>query len=78
MKRASEVIAETIGYDVKEMSEYRYQRYTRPAVYSIGDRYFAAHPTKPKHNDVGGEWREHSDQFGARGTDSKVWVCDVE
>ncbi len=78
MKRANEVIAETLGWDIKDVSECRYQKYSSPAVYSIGDRYFAAHPSKPKHVDVGGEWREHSDQFGARGTNQKVWVCDAE
>ena len=76
-KRAAEVIAETLGWDVKEMSDYRYQRYTSPAVYSIGERYFAAHPTKPKH-EVGQDWREHTDQFGARNTNQIIWVCNME
>ncbi len=75
MKRANVVIAETIGWDVKEVTECRYQKYTSPAVYSIGDFYMAAHPTKPKHDDVGREWVEYKDQFGARGTSMKVWVC---
>jgi len=78
MKRANTVIAETLGWDIKDVIECRYQKYSSPAVYSIGDRYFAAHPSKPKHKDVGGEWREHDDQFGARGTKNKVWVCDAE
>jgi hypothetical protein len=77
MKRATTIIAETLGWDVKEVSEYRYQRYTNPAVYSIGDFYLAVHPTKPKHNDVGGEWREHTDQFGARDTMTTIWICDA-
>lgn len=74
-KRADCIIAETLGWDYKDVQECRYQRYMNPAVYSIGDKYFAAHKTKPKHSDIGGEWTEHTDQFGARGTDRKIWVC---
>ena len=76
-KRANTVIAESLGWDVKDVSECRYQRFVSPAVYSIGDRYFAAHTARPKH-DVGGEWREHTDQFGARGTSMIIWVCDQQ
>jgi hypothetical protein len=78
MKRASTVIAETLGWDTREMVDCRYQRYTAPAVYSIGERYFAAYPTKPRHSDVGTEWIEHSDQFGARATNMKIWVCHTK
>jgi hypothetical protein len=75
-KRPATVIAETLGWDINEVLEYGYQRTASPRVYAIGQRYFAAHPTKPRH-DVGGEWREHTDQFGARGTKMKVWVADA-
>jgi hypothetical protein len=77
-KRADQILAETLGWDWKEVQETRYQKYTRPAVYAIGDRYFAVHTSKPQHSDVGGQWCEHTDQFGARGTDRKVWVCDAK
>jgi hypothetical protein len=76
MKRAATVIAETLGWDVSDMSEQRYQRYTAPAVYAIGNQYFAAYHTKPRHKDIGTDWVEHTDQFGARGTNMKVWVCN--
>lgn len=76
-KRADMVIGETIGWDYKEVQEYRYQRYANPAVYAIGERYFAVHSSKPRHRDVGGEWREYEDQFGARNTNRKIWVCDA-
>lgn len=75
-KRAHTMIAETLGWDSREVSDHRYQGYTAPSVYSIGNRYFAAHPTKPKH-EVGGEWREHADQFGARGSSYIIWSADV-
>jgi hypothetical protein len=75
-KRADMIIAETFGWDYKEVQECRYQRYVSSNVYSIGDRYFAVSKTKPKHSDVGDEWVEHTDQFGARNTDKKIWVCN--
>ena len=74
-KQAAHIIAESLGWDVADVRECRYQRYAIPAVYAIDDRYFAAHAGKPRHS-VGGEWREHTDQFGARGTPRRVWVCD--
>lgn len=74
-KRADIILAETLGWDYKDVQECRYQRYVSPAVYSMGDRYFAVHPSKPKH-EVGEPWSRHTDQFGARGTDRVIWVCD--
>lgn len=76
IKRANEIIGEVIGWDLKEVSEYRYQKYTSPSVYSIGNRYFAVHKNKPKH-EVGGEWKEHTDQWPCKDTDRKVWVCEM-
>jgi hypothetical protein len=78
MKQAAHMLAETLGWDVAEVREYRYQRYVKPAVYSIASRYFAIHPSKPKHDDVGGEWELHTDQFGVRGTNYKVWVSNPQ
>jgi len=77
-RQAATVVAETIGWDVSEVREYQYQpsRLSSPAVFAIGDRYFAVHPTKPRH-DLGGEWREHDDQFFTRGTERKVWVLEA-
>ena len=77
-KHAATVVAETIGWDVAEVRECQYKpsRLSSPSVFAIGDRYFAVHPTKPLH-DVGGEWREHDDQFFTRGTQRKVWVSEV-
>jgi hypothetical protein len=78
MKTAPMILAESFGWDYREVSEYRYQRYTNPNVYSIGDRYFAVHHSKPKHSDIGTEWVEYDDQFGARGTGRTIWVCNSE
>jgi hypothetical protein len=77
MKQASTIIAESIGMDARDIREYRYQRYSGPAVYAIGEKYYAASRVRPRHK-VGGEWRASPDQFGARGTELRVWVCDQE
>lgn len=69
------ILASTIGWDIAEVSECRYQRYTLPSVYSIGDLYFAVSKRRPKHEDVGGEWKPHPDQFWAEQNGTTVWVC---
>jgi len=75
---AKEILAATLGWDIGEVSECRYQRYAAPAVYSIGNQYFAVNKTKPKHDDVGGEWQPHTDQFWAEPDGTTVWVCETE
>ena len=77
-KRSDVIIAETLGWDFRDVQEHRYQKYVNPIVYALGNRYFAVHKTKPKHSDVSNvEWIEYKDQFGARDTDRKIWVCDA-
>lgn len=79
MKTAADMIAETLGWDVSELRQCRYQRYTSPMVYAIGNRYFAASRGKPRHTDVSeSPWCEHSDQFGARNSALKIWVCAAQ
>ncbi len=77
MKRANTILAETFGWDASEVSDYRYQRYASPAVYAIGDKYFAVSKVAPRHK-VGGVWRKHTDQFFTEEGGSAVWVCDAE
>ena len=77
MKRSNTILAETFGWDVSEVSECRYQRYTSPSVYSIGDRYFSVSKTKPKHGDVGNAWVKHTDQWAAERSNTIVWVCSA-
>jgi len=77
VKHAATMIAESLKLDATDIRESRYQRYANPSVYSVGDRYFAASFSKPKH-EVGQEWTPYSDQFGARGTNTTIWVCEME
>lgn len=72
--RANEILAATFGWDVREMRECRYQNFTSPAIYSIGDQYFAVYDKPPKHQ-VGKAWSEYRDQFFAAPTGRKIWVC---
>lgn len=77
MKRADIILGETFGCDYKEIQDCRYQRYANPNVYSMGDKYYAVHRNKPNH-EVGEEWRENVDQYGARETGRKIWVCNTK
>jgi len=73
--RSNTILASTFGWDIADIAECRYQRYVSPVVYSVGEQYFAVSKTKPKHKDVGGEWRVYSDQFFAKDNGTVVWVC---
>ena len=43
-RTAAELIAYHVGWDMAEMSEYRYQstRFVSPAIYTVADSYYAA------------------------------------
>ncbi len=81
MKRTSgaSVIAATMSTDVRDVSDTRYQArdYRSPAVYAIGNRYFAAYATMPRHA-VGRNWERHPDQFFAQRAGTVLWVCDMQ
>jgi len=63
---AAERIAFLIGYDLAEMSDYRYQstRYT-VAVYAIGDSYYCAPGPGKKLPDVGYNWEVVGESYGS-------------
>ena len=70
---SKKVIAATIGFDMAELDDYRYQpTQTTRAIYAIGDIYLAAGKTPPK-DDVGSKWEKHTDQFWTEGKTS-IWV----
>lgn len=72
-KHANEIIAFHLGWDVKEVSEGRYQGYTSPSIYVCGDSYFAAPtsgqklPSKISEN----EWKLVAEYYGRQ-----VWRVD--
>lgn len=72
--RSSTVIASTLGLDAAEIGDYHYQpsRLARPAVYSIGDCYYACGVRMPRHAEY--EWTPHPDQFWAKQCKTVLWV----
>jgi hypothetical protein len=78
MPRASaqSIIAATFGWDVRDVSDYRYQpTRTSRAIYAIGDSYFAVGKTPPG-DDLGEPWEPHSDQFWATKAATVLWRAD--
>lgn len=74
----SHTLAATLGMTPRELSEYRYHPgRISPAVYAIGDHYYACAVSEPK-SAVGTEWRKHNDQFWAGKAGKTVWICDVK
>lgn len=71
------VLAATFGWDIKEVSEYRYQSTrTRQAIYSVGNQNFAVGQKKPVDVVATGEWKEYGDQFFAKKANTILWVCE--
>lgn len=76
-KPAAYVIAATLGQDINELADNRYQSTrTSRAIYSFDDRYFAVGKRAPK-DKVGGVWRPHTDQFWAAKGNTILWVCNI-
>lgn len=69
MKRrtAPEIIGFHLGWDMREVSEGRYQRYANPAVYVVGDDYYAAPAdNRPPRHEVGKPWQEIAEYYGRK------------
>jgi hypothetical protein len=68
-RTASEIIAFHFGWDMREMSESRYQptRYASPAVYVVSDDYYAApSDNRPPKYELGQPWREVAEYYGRK------------
>lgn len=74
MKRRTqaEKIADLFGSDIADIREGRYQKYESPKVYVVGDNYYAASETKPRHN-VGQPW-----QALKNFRDETIWESKVQ
>lgn len=78
MKRNSSpaILAATLGWCVRELSEYRYKSTrTKQPIYSIGERFFTVGATIPK-DDVGWPWKQYKDQFWASKNNTVLWVSE--
>ncbi len=74
MKRtAPEIIGFHLGWDMREVSAGRYQKYTSPAVYVCGNDYFACplDNREPRHV-VGKDWEMVGSYYGRLVWRSKV------
>lgn len=77
MASSQNVIGSTIGMELSEVTDCRYQpTRTTKAIYSIDSQYFAVGKNAPK-DEVGGKWRQHRDQFFAEKHSTVLWVCDM-
>ena len=68
-RTAANIIAFHFGCDISEISESRYQpsRYSSPAVYVVGDDYYAAPSNnKPPKYCVGEPWVEVAEWYGRK------------
>jgi hypothetical protein len=63
-RTAPEIIGFHFCSDMREISESRYQNYVNPAVYVVGDDYYAAPADNrpPRHN-VGGPWELFAEHY---------------
>lgn len=65
-------IAATLGIDLSEMRDYRYQpSRSSVAIYAIGDNYYCARTSAP---DDGRNWEKYKDQFWAERHKTILWV----
>lgn len=62
-KTAPEIIATHLGWDMPEVSEGRYQRYSAPGVYVCGNDYFCA-PTARQSPPKGWDWQKVGEHYG--------------
>lgn len=76
--KANEIIASTFGWDVKEVSDHRYQegRQSMP-VYSIGDFYYCV-PSPGRLPPKGWKWKAHTDQFFAQRAERILYAADMD
>ena len=64
-KQAPEIIAFQLGWNISDVSEGRYQKYSNPAVYVCGNDYYCAPTAKQKlPRDVCDKWEKIGTQYG--------------
>ena len=74
-RTAAEIIGFHFGWDIRDVSETRYQstRYTAPAVYVIGDDYYAAPAdNRPPKYELGQAWTLFAEHYGREIYESKM------
>jgi hypothetical protein len=75
-RTAPEIIGFHFGWDMREVSDARYHptRIASPAVYVIGDDYYAApSDNRPPRHKVGKPWAEFAEHYGR-----KIFISECE
>jgi hypothetical protein len=71
--RSKTIIASSIGFDVADMEDYRYQpTRTKQPIYAVGEHYYACGKRKPT-DEVGAEWLIDREQFWAEQNQTIFW-----
>lgn len=67
-RTAAEIIGFHLGWDMREVSEYRYHptRLASPSIYAMGDGYFAAPSDNKPPRNMPGDWREVAEYYGRK------------
>ena len=75
-KSAGGILAATLGWDVAEVREHRYQSTrTSKLIFAIGDDYYMVTKTKPTWDGL--DWHQHPDQFWAWQNGTILWVAKM-
>lgn len=67
-RTAPEIIGFHFGSDMRDISESRYQptRYSSPAIYTIGNDYYAAPSDNRPPRNMPGSWKEIAEYYGRK------------
>jgi hypothetical protein len=61
-KRANEIIAFSLGWNISDVTDGKYQRYSNPSVYVCGNDYYCC-PTNNQKLPKGFNWVEVDNQY---------------
>ena len=71
--KSKTIIASSIGFDIDEMEDYRYQpTRTKQPIYAVGEYYYACGKRKPS-DQVGSDWLIDREQFWAEQNKTILW-----
>lgn len=67
-RTAANIIAFHFGWDIKDMTEQRYQptRYSSPSIYSLDQSYFAAPSNNQPPKNMKGNWKVIGEHYGRK------------
>jgi hypothetical protein len=77
MARTAAIIASTFGWDIAEVRESRYQdTRTKQPLFVLDGRYYTTSKDAPKDKEY--DWKQATDQFWAKQSDTILWVADTQ